>query len=179
MGETDQQTAIIRQLFDEYADSLYRYAKYSLPPDIDARDVVQEVFLRAFRSWHGFQGQSSAKTWLYQIARNHIYDLLRKKRRERTHTETHVVFDGVTNMETLIELEDALSRLQPSHREVLNLRWLQDMSIAEVSEVLGWSESKVRVTFHRAKHKLREMLRDVDDVRQTPTHGGETVHGKR
>ncbi|QSO46080.1 RNA polymerase sigma factor [Alicyclobacillus mengziensis] len=79
MGETDQQTAIIRQLFDEYADSLYRYAKYSLPPDMDARDVVQEVFLRAFRSWHGFQGQSSAKTWLYQIARNHIYDLLRKK----------------------------------------------------------------------------------------------------
>jgi len=179
MSNPTNRSEIITTLFDEHADSIYRYARYCLPPDIDARDIVQEVFLRAFRSWHEFQGEASPKTWLFRIARNHIYDLLRKKRSQRAHELRGEFVEGSNHLDTIIELEDALVGLQPAYQQVLNLRWIQDMSVPEVASVLGWSETKVRVTFHRAKKKLREVLQETTDSLSKQSEGGDAIHGRQ
>lgn len=180
MSDPTNRTEIITALFDEYADKIFRYARYSLPSDIDPRDVVQEVFLRAFRSWHEFQGDSEPKTWLFRIARNHIYDLLRKKRRQRAHELNHETMEGSILMESIIELEDALTGLQPAYQQVLNLRWIQHMSVPEVAQVLGWSEVKVRITFHRAKKKLQELLQGKPEVLWSEqSAGGDLAHGRQ
>jgi len=147
----------IEELFDQYSDSIYRYARYSLPSWIDARDVVQEVFLRAFRSWPEFQGRD-LKTWVFRIARNYIYDELRKKRRRHELESTHQANERAVELDTLVELEDALEGLPPAYRQVLLLRWMQDLTVADTAKVLGWSESKVRITFHRARKQFREVL---------------------
>jgi RNA polymerase sigma-70 factor, ECF subfamily len=174
----DDSAEVLNELFKHHTDALYRYAMYSLPRDVDARDVVQEVFLRAFRNWGEFKGNSDPKTWLFRIARNYMYDLLRRKQRERIAEVKMSSQQALTQLDTVIELEEVLQVLSFSHRQVLNLRWIQDMSVAESAEVLGWSESKVRVTFHRAKKRLRELLRDsTDSVRAPQSNGGDTAHG--
>lgn len=179
MGESDERTAEIRQLFFDHADSLYRYAKYAAPQSVDPRDVVQEVFVRAFRSWSSFQGESTAKTWLFRIARNYIYDLLRKQRHERAYQLRQQLSEQATELDSIIELEDALLRLPPSYQQVLNLRWLQDLSVADTAAVLGWSEAKVRVTFHRAKKQLQVLLLDnSDDTLPRPSTGGVSANGE-
>jgi RNA polymerase sigma-70 factor, ECF subfamily len=137
----DDTTEVIRTLFERHADDVYRYAKYALPPEMDAKDVVQEVFLRAFRYWSDFKGNADPKTWLLRIARNHIYDLLRKKRRQRIYETEALNKPHAASLDTIIELEDALHRMSPSHRQVLSLRWIQGLSVSETSSVLGWSES--------------------------------------
>jgi len=180
MGDPINRSEIITRLFDEHADSIYRYARYCLPPDIDARDVVQEVFLRAFRSWHEYKGDAGPKTWLFRIARNHIYDVLRKKRLQRERELSGDFVHGSVQMDTIIELEDALAGLQPAHQQVLNLRWIQDMSVPEAASVLGWSETKVRVTFHRAKKKLREILQEkTEPLWPEKSEGGDAIHGRQ
>lgn len=183
-------TEVITALFDAHADSVYRYARYSLPPDIDARDVVQEVFLRAFRAWNDFHGDADPKTWLLRIARNYVYDLLRAKRRQREFEAMRLIDDdaAATDLGSILELEDAVSRLSPDYQQVLNLRWIEDLSVTQTAEILGWTDAKVRLTFHRAKKKLKELLEEPRMAVDPPhlsalpaesTQGGDRHHGKR
>lgn len=111
----------VESLFRQYGNDIYRYVKYSVPQDVDPADVVQEVFVRAFRGWDGFQAQSSPKTWLFTIARNYVYDLLRKKQNERRYLASQYT-DERTNsaqLESLFEIEDALLRLNPDDQASL------------------------------------------------------------
>ena len=177
-ADTPKRSEIISELFMQYSNDIYRYARYSLPSDVDAKDVVQEVFLRAFRAWDRFEGNANVKTWLLSIARNYIYDLLRQKRRQRLR-ETELTEDRYTgmNLNTIVELEDALSRLHPNYQQVLVLRWIQDMSVADAAKVLDWSEAKVTTTFHRARKKLLKELRDNPEL-SLEFKGGDTANEK-
>lgn len=69
----------VKMLFDQYSSDVYRYARLMLGDDADAKDVVQEVSFRAFRSWSGFRQESNPNTWLLSISRNCIFKLLGKK----------------------------------------------------------------------------------------------------
>lgn len=153
---------VIEHLFELYADEIYRYARYSAPASVDAKDVVQEVFLRAIRSWDSYRGDATARTWLFQISRNYIYDLLRKKRVERSYLEKHKpdLSDVSVPLDTLVVLEQAVAQLTHDKREVFTLRGIQDVSVQETAKILGWSQSKVKTTFHRAIQDLRLMLGD-------------------
>ncbi|WP_054970650.1 RNA polymerase sigma factor [Alicyclobacillus ferrooxydans] len=152
----------IEQLFELYADEIYRYARYAAPKSADAKDIVQEVFLRAIRSWAGFRRDANPRTWLFQIARNYIYDLLRKKRIEHAFLEQHKpdMSDVSVRLETMLELEEVVSQLSNDKRQVFTLRGIQDFSVQETAEILGWSQAKVKTTFHRAIQDLRQSLGD-------------------
>lgn len=175
MNPTVSTTEGIEELFALYADDIYRYARYSAPSSVDAKDVVQEVFLRAFRSWGTFRQESNSKTWLFQIARNYIFDLLRKKRTEIEYQEKHKpdLSDVSVPLDTLLELEDAVSHLKPDHRQVFVLRCVQDLTIEETSAILGWSQSKVKTTLHRAIRELRQSLGDATEFNSSMKVGEE------
>lgn len=157
----DEQSAseAILRLFEEHADGLYRYISYSLPSQYDAKDVVQEVFLRAFEAWGGFRRQSSEKTWLYTIARNYVYDLLRKKR-----TETEFIaryrreIQSTTMLGSTMEYEELLHQLQEPYGQVILLRAVEGLSVAQTAEVLDMSEANVRLVYFRAKKKFAKLL---------------------
>lgn len=150
----------IETWFELYSDEIYKFARYAAPKSVDPKDVVQEVFLRAFRSWNSFRDDSSPKTWLFKIARNYIYDLLRKKRTEMNYLERHRpdLSEVSVPLDTLIELEEALSELTPDKRQVFVLRGIQDLSIEETALILDWTQAKVKTTFYRAVHDLRNLL---------------------
>lgn len=160
MSQKSSPNEAIEQLFELYADEIYRFALYSVPRTVDARDVVQEVFLRAYRAWGKFRQDANPRTWLFQIARNYIYDLLRKKRVERQYLEKHKpdLSDVSVSLDTLIELEEVVADLPPDKRQVFVLRGIQDFSVQETAQILGWTQSKVKTTFHRAVQDLRVAL---------------------
>lgn len=148
------------ELYDRYADELYRYARFTLQDSYLAEDVVQEVFIRAIRSWQSFRGDAAVRTWLWQIARNYIRDIIRRRQVRNRHSVSHPVedYDVGAPMDTLIELEDQLGNLTTNQRQVFVLRCMQDLTVKDTAEILGWSESKVKTTLSRTLVKLRSQL---------------------
>lgn len=152
-------TEATRQLFESYADTVYRFSCCVLPNPTEAEDAVQEIFMRAFRSWDTFQGRSDAKTWLLSIARNYLYDRLRKQQREKQllhEVASEAKVDRQLGFHPDIEMEELLLKLKLSYRQVLILRYVQDMTTEEIAVSLGWSPAKVRTNLHRAVKTLRK-----------------------
>lgn len=167
------------QLFELYGDEVYRYARFSIHNRQEAEDLTQEVFLKVLRSWHGFRHEASPKTWLWSILRRSIADAIRKKRKHKADVEYAEIDAAVENRDAdYIDVETQLATLSTAYQQVLILRFIQGFSSKETSEILGWSEAKVRTTLHRAANALRKKLSvdgtsnvfDLDDWRQN--HGG-------
>ncbi|KPV45597.1 RNA polymerase sigma factor [Alicyclobacillus ferrooxydans] len=156
--------SVIDELYDLYADELYRYARFTLRDAHLAEDVVQEVFIRAIRTWDSFRGEASARTWLWHIARNYMRDVMRRKQVRNRHSVPDPVelYDVGTPFESLVELEDQLTRLTDDQRQAFVLRCMQDLSVRDTAEILGWTESKVKSTLSRALTKLREQLAEPE-----------------
>ncbi|GMA61729.1 sigma-70 family RNA polymerase sigma factor [Alicyclobacillus fastidiosus] len=146
-------------LFDEYADKIYEFAKYSLGNQSDAEDLVQEVFLRVYRTWSK-RPADNPSAWVWTIARNCVRDVYRRRARHKEQptddleTWTHCA----RGPDTLVEVEDLFRALTQSERQVVYLRLIDDQSTEAAAEILNWSSAKVRVTLHRAVKKLRVML---------------------
>jgi len=135
----------------------------------DARDVVQEAYLRAFRGLKRFRGEAQFTTWLYRITANCAASTLGKRARHR-----HDVIDDddefVDSSGRLDPAEQAdrgairdrvksaLAELPPRLRAVVVLRDVYDLSHEAIAAELGISESAAKVRLHRARRKLRERL---------------------
>ncbi|WAH37768.1 RNA polymerase sigma factor [Alicyclobacillus dauci] len=158
-------TEAIRQLFDLYADDVYRIARFTLGCHEDAKDAVQEIFLRVVKSYDGFRREANAKTWLLRIARNYLTDIIRKRQTERNYLKDYqppYLGDETNSAEIAIELEQALLQLKHNYRTVFVLRHVQHLTTDEIANVLGWSNARVRTTLHRAILQLRSLLDESD-----------------
>ncbi len=145
----------------------------------DAREVVQETFVRAFRNLDAFKGDSSFYTWLYRIAVNLAIDLQRKenKRTNVEYDETQPAedapmafggkvrgedpFDAVKNRELGAKIFEAIENLTPDHRAVILLREIEGLSYEEISQVLGCSLGTVMSRLHYARKKLQAKLKEL------------------
>lgn len=165
----------IEELYRLYADDVYEFAYYSLGSSHDAKDAVQEVFLRAMQSSDQFRNESTTKTWLLRIARNYVYDEYRKKRTKNNYVPPPEHSEE-TDVEMNMELTSALSVLSPSYRQVLVLRYLFDLSSKDVATILRWSHSKVRVTQHRALKALKSLLEGGESNDPQSARGSTTEH---
>jgi RNA polymerase sigma-70 factor (ECF subfamily) len=159
--------ADLHQLYETYFQDVYQYLLYFTNSSNDAEDLTQETFIKVFRHYDAFQHKSSVKTWIFSIAKNIAIDYFRKKKTisllpeffsklniaDQSRTE-----ENVEKLEEWEQLQLALLKLKPQQRNVVILRGLQEMSTKEAAEILGWTESKVKVTFHRA---LKEMQKYV------------------
>jgi RNA polymerase sigma-70 factor (ECF subfamily) len=154
-------------------------------PD-EARSLVQETFLQAFRSLGSFRGHAKVSTWLYGIAMNVTSSYLRKKKRHRrvlseqdidllqpsftrsgAHAERYVTW----NPERLMEkrerkhlVREAIDQLPEPYRVVLVMRDLEELSTTEVAAALSISEGNVRIRLHRARNAVRKLLAPQRDV---------------
>lgn len=145
------------QLFTQYRGDVYRYARFTLGDPVAAEDVVQEVFLRVLRSWGQFKGKASVRTWLWTVVRSCVIDYTRRHRRDRDATPFEERMAGEFEMQTAaVEVEEMLRSLPCDQRQVVVLRLIEDWSTADAAKALGWSESKVKVTLHRAVARIRE-----------------------
>lgn len=134
--------------------------------DPDAEDLVQEIFLRALSGWSRFQHRASARTWLWAICRNTLKQYYRERRRERakllrltSHLAPSPVGAGPEESSHIM-LEEGLETLTRSQRQVFLLRVVQDLPSREVAELMGWPETRVRVTLYRATKRLATWWHD-------------------
>ncbi|WAH44774.1 RNA polymerase sigma factor (plasmid) [Alicyclobacillus fastidiosus] len=153
--------ADLRDLYELYRHDIYRFARYTLGDSSVALDVVQEVFVRAIRAWGNFRHDANTKTWLLSIARNYMYDYVRKQKKWNQFISEYdppFIADRELPIETTLVLEQTLMALKESYRQVFILRHIEELSVEETAQVLGWSPGKVRTTDYRAVARIRNML---------------------
>ena len=164
-----------RDAFDElvrctYVDA-YTLALRLTANEEDARDVVQEAYLRAWKGIGRFRGDAQFSTWLYRITANASYTLVQKRRRHRVEPLelVHEPVDtrpeaqpesAAESAEVLEQLSDALATLPPKLRVVVVLKDVYGLSHEDIAEELGISVSAAKVRLHRGRKKLREALFD-------------------
>lgn len=132
-----------------------------------AEDVVQDVFLRAWRNLDSFQGQSSVKTWLLSITANRSKDMLRSWSVKHEVSDDGVVLHNVPVGDTESEVENRLQSdklweivrgLPEKYREIVVLYYQRELSGHEIAEVLDISEQAVRTRLHRGRQLLKRAL---------------------
>ena len=159
----------IRGIVEQYEERLCGYA-YSLAGNLDmARDAVQETFLRLCREPRGkLAGREAA--WLFRVCRTRVFDIKRKERRTSPLSEIReasLKAEGASPAESLMaeEQESLLARmlaaLPERQREVIRLKFQQDLSYREIAQVLDISEGNVGYIIHMGVKALREKLHSM------------------
>ena len=159
--------AAFRELYEAYRDRIWTFVAYSTGDPCQAQDILQTVFLKAYRGLGGFRFRSSLFTWIYRIARNECREYHRRRGIPPLPIEAIVgsrdEIDGRAvpqdrDMERTV-LRAALLRLSPKFREVVVLRYLEGLSYGEISRVLGCSAGTVASRLNRALAGLEVQLR--------------------
>jgi RNA polymerase sigma-70 factor (ECF subfamily) len=165
------------RLISRFQQPVYSLAYRLLGDPGDACDVTQEVFLKVFRNISQFRGQSSLRTWVYRIAVNESHNRRRWLFRHR-HNEVGLQenfedsesreraipdgsrspFDRAFDSEKHILLEEALTRINPSFREAVVLRDVEDFSYEEIADILQISIGTVKSRIMRGREALRGEL---------------------
>jgi len=170
--------AAYAELVRRYGGRMLAVARRYLDGDDAAQDCVQEAFVAAFRNLDGFEGRSSLATWLHRITVNAALQALRRRRgRDEVTIEPWLpsfdddgFLEGPTRMtavgaDELLAREDvrtevraAIDRLPASYRNALMLRDIEGLSIREVAEMLGVTQTNAKVRLHRARTALKKQL---------------------
>ncbi|MCR2823538.1 RNA polymerase sigma factor [Lederbergia panacisoli] len=156
--------SIISEWFHQYSNDVYDYLVY-YTGSIDVDDLVQEVFIKVIKGLKSYKGQSSPKTWIFSIARNVAIDEARKRNRKKniSFDEQMIIEDGVSPEKILLQNEEkqalynSIQKLKSNYRDVILLRGIKEMTVAETAEILNWKEEKVRTNYHRALKSLRKL----------------------
>jgi RNA polymerase sigma-70 factor (ECF subfamily) len=164
--ETFQQG--FRLLVNTYSERLYWQVRKMVFNHDDADDILQNAFVKVYRSIHRFKGESKLYTWLYRIATNEAITYINKRKRHSVASidseESHIAhtlaspeyFDG-NEAERLLQL--ALATLPPKQRQVFNLRYQDEMSYKDMSELLGTSIGALKASYHHAIKKIEDFIR--------------------
>jgi RNA polymerase sigma-70 factor (ECF subfamily) len=163
------------ELYDRYFDRLYSLVFNQVDRNRDiAEDIVQETFLAALKSAKGFKGRSSAYTWLCSIAYHKVADHYRRQSRERKRMVSGIDVDTVDDVEnpgrqpqpdSLIEsaetrhvVNEALAKLPWDYRQVLILKYVEEMSVLEISQIMDRSPKSIEGLLTRSRKALQTHL---------------------
>ncbi len=158
----------LRLLMAKYQERLYWLIRQMVGNHEDANDVLQEVLLKVYRHAASFEGRSGLYTWLYRIAANEALGFLRKQKRRQSYSmddeanglANRLHADGWFDEEAAQRaLWEAIDRLPDKQRQVFQMRYFDEMSYREMSELLGTSVGALKASFHHAAKKVEAYLR--------------------
>lgn len=161
------------ELVDRYLKPLYNFA-FQLTQDQSAsQDIVQDVFVKVWKNLARFDGKRKFSTWIFAIAKNTVYDLLKKKKvlpfsafenaEGENFLESLENKSILSNAEILQKLDNAkeaqqlLDSLSPQLKTILLLHFQQGFSLAEIAEIFGQSSNTVKSQYRRAIFSLRKI----------------------
>ena len=184
-GKTEPTDLIVRartgdtqawgDLYREYAPAIFRFCRRAMPTREDAEDATMEIFIKLRDKLAQYDQSRSFTAWLYKVAANHCWDMLRR-RRVRQDKETEDVTEmpleapEPNQLEKLIEertseeVRRALDKLGLRARMALVMRYYSDMSYDEIADALGVRRAFVGVVLLRARHELRQALGENNAV---------------
>lgn len=148
-------------VYRQYFADVYRYA-LALSRDVHtAEEVTQETFFKALTAIDSFRGQCPLRVWLCRIARNQYLTLCRERARYTEDTAERGdsgIEEGFARQETARQLHRLLHDLPEPYKEVFSLRTFGELPFSQIGELFGKTESWARVTYFRARGKLKEGL---------------------
>jgi RNA polymerase sigma factor, sigma-70 family len=167
LASSEGRQKVFPMIVDQYSQSLYWKIRSIVLTHEDTDDVLQNTFLKAWKSLPTFQGKAKLSTWLYRIAINESLDFLR-------HQKTAVLssadadlsvanrlladdyFDGDKSQAVL---QEAIATLPDVQRTVFTLRYYDEMKYSEMSEILGTSEGSLKASYHIAVQKITDYVK--------------------
>jgi RNA polymerase sigma-70 factor, ECF subfamily len=170
--------AAFRRLVERHQRRAFSIAMGLVRDENDARELVQEAFLRVYRGLNSFQGGSSFFTWLYRIVTNLAIDLMRKPGRREAELQDNQSVDEDTEFplvsridgadpidvmrrrEIALRIQTALDALPPYHRGVILMREVEGMSYEEMAQTMGVSKGTIMSRLFHARQKLQRALAD-------------------
>ena len=150
------------KIYELYFRDVYRYALSLTRDEALAEEITQETFFKALRSIHKFDGKCRLYVWLCQIAK-HTYFTHREKQGKlaapvEVPDDGESLEEGLLQKETAFRIHQALHALEEPYKEVFSLRTLGQLPFRQIGILFGKTESWARVTYHRARLKLKEEL---------------------
>lgn len=157
--------ADFEEVYNLYFKDVYKYVLSLCREEETAQEITQETFFKALRSIDSFRGQCKLYVWLCQIAKNTYYSHAGKTSRSSfEESAAYLAAEGDLE-ETLADREDAfrihriLHSLPEPYKEVFSLRVFGELPFKQIGLLFGKTESWARVTFHRARLKIKEELK--------------------
>jgi RNA polymerase sigma-70 factor, ECF subfamily len=160
------------ELYRDFAPAIFRFCRRALPTREDAEDATMEIFMKLRDKLSQYDETRSFSAWLYKVAANHCWDLLRR-RKIRQDKETEDLenvplahpdpsqLDRMIEQRSSEEVRRALDKLGSRARMALVMRYYSDMSYDEIADALGVRRAFVGVVLLRARHELRQALGDT------------------
>ncbi len=169
------------EIVDLYKDKIHSLGIRMLGNFQDAEDVAQETFMRVYANLHRYDDQYKISTWIYRIANNLCIDKIRKRKvrsnqvsldAEIAGTDGLELYDTIKDYDPLPDqqvlqhelqdkVKDAILSLAPKYRSIMTLKYLEDLSLQEISEIVGLPAATVKTRVHRGREALRKKLRDI------------------
>lgn len=158
-------------LVKKYRERLYWHIRKIVMNHEDADDVLQNTFIKVWRSIENFREESSLYTWLYRIATNESLTFINsnKKRSFMPMNETSEFLMNNLTSDPFFEgdhiqmkLQEAILTLPEKQRLVFNMKYFDDMKYEEMSQVLDTSVGALKASFHHAVKKVEEYLKNID-----------------
>ena len=163
----------IEELYRTYFDIVYRYIRSISQDGALAEEVTQETFFKALKKADQFRGDCDVRVWLCQIAKNTLYDHLKKQKKQLLGDEKlekaesaggELLEEKLAQRSQAMEIHKVLHRLSEPYKDVFSLRTFGELTFREIGMLFGKSENWARVTYYRARVKIREELEYEDHM---------------
>ena len=159
-----------KELVCRHEAPLYRFVWRQVRNQTEAADLCQEIFVKLFLKAGSFRGESSFRTWLYQIAMNQCRNHFRSRGRERledVEIETLPLADCPANdaaeaAQEARRVRAAVEGLPPKQRDTLELRFYKDCTFAEIAEIMSCAVGTAKANYHHAITSLRKRMRGLE-----------------
>lgn len=170
------------EIYDLYVDAIYRFVYFKVSSEEEAQDLTSEVFLKAWQYLAGGKENSekinNIRAFLYQIARNTVIDFYRQRSQknvtyinsiapeeaERIEDKSINILEKAKLDSKVEEIKKALEGVKDEYREILILRFIEELGVGEIADILGKSRNNVRVLIFRALKATKEIMVDRDSL---------------
>jgi RNA polymerase sigma-70 factor (ECF subfamily) len=167
-SQEDTRNYAFNLLVRQYQQRLYWHIRKMVIVHDDADDLLQNVFIKAFKALHGFREDSKIYTWLYKIATNECITFLNNKKKRfvlplvdvEAQLSCHIENDPHLSGDRIqMKLQQAILTLPEKQRLVFNMKYFDEMRYEEMSEILGTSVGALKASYHHAVKKIEEFIR--------------------
>ena len=156
--------AAFGRLYDRYVQPIYRYLYSRLGESHAAEDVTSQTFIAAYESLPKYHERGQFSAWLFRIAQSKMNDHFRRNRREVSLDAVGKLFEREDALGTLIRAEELsevhflIKKLNPEEQDLLRLRYVAELSFAEIAELLGKREDTVKRSVYRLLARLKGQM---------------------
>ena len=165
-----QNKAEFKSFYQKHIDRVYRFVYFRVQNNVEvAEDLTSEIFMKALKAFEKYDPAKSESAWIMTIARNHLINYYRDRKESVDIDEMEYHLEGSDAREDevikddVFRLHEAMNRLKPSERKLLELKHLQGFRFKEIGEMLQKTPGACRIEAHRAMKKLKAVLNNEYD----------------